>query len=332
MMLEGPERQAHPLLALWWQVGPSSRCNLDPSREKGLCAMVTRTGPTARPSSRERHVQVQSQQNHRKQSRSGSDSVRKRKPRGRKKQGREDDALPQYASPTMPPPLACQHRLGEECTPANSDGQDMAVEERAEMMQALKTAYPDPQERPDHVKKIVDKYDVKTTEQLRKEMHRTTDSISKARKLPHQLQDARTKHRKSWLKHLTNLATTLEKQVEAFDHQQKDYQERIQRSRKEIQISRRALQRLNVQAAETAIPEVTIEDDNQVEPPSQDAEEAELRSQVSQILRKCFKASSTSTAKDTIELLSDDEGEVEMDSPRMKRPRSSKRSSGHGLS
>ena len=130
----------------------------------------------------------------------------------------------------------------------------------------------------------------------------------------------------AWLKHLTILMKTLEKQVEAFDQQQKNSGRNPAIT---IHISRHTPQRFNIQAADTAIPEVTIEEGDQVEPPLQDAEEAELRSQVNQILKKCFKASS---AKDTIELLSDDEGEVEMDSPRMKRPRSSKRSSGHGLS
>ena len=150
-------------------------------------------GQDQRQPSRGRHAHMQNQtapqQNQRNQSRSGSASARKLKPRGRKKQGRDDDALPRYASPSMPPPWNANTDLAKN-TPATSDGLDMTVEEKAEMMQALKTAYPDPQEKPDPILKMLDKYDVKTTEQLRKEMHRTTDSISKARKLLHQLQDA----------------------------------------------------------------------------------------------------------------------------------------------
>lgn len=205
----------------------------------------------------------------------------------------------------------------------------MTMEERAEMMQALKTAYTDTAEMPDNIKKMVKKYDIKTTEQLTKEMHRTSTSIGQARKLLHQLQEAKTKHRKSWLQHLESLMTTLNKQYEAFEVQQKDYQERIQTSRKEIQTSRRTMQRLNSQAAEAAIPEQFIEEDEQAEPPLQDSEEAELRFNVNKMLKKCLKSSA---AKDLIELQSDEDDDSVMAVPASKRQRSCDRGSGNGSS
>ena len=122
---------------------------------------------------------------------------------------------------------------------------------------------------------------------------------------------------------------TLEKQIEAFETQQKDYQDRIQKSRREIHISRRNLQRLNSQAAETAIPEIAIEEEESIEPPLQDAEEAELRQQVSKIMRKCFK---TSNVKDTIDLNSDEEDDMVVESHTLKRPRSCEPGSGDATS
>jgi len=263
-------------------------------------------------------VQVQGRQQHQQpQARSGSEGARKnRRQRGRKKQQNEE--LPQYAAPAMPPPWKASGTTAKEAA-SSTEIVEMTAEETAEMMTALRSAYTDSQIMPEHVKKMVDKYEIKTTEQLRKEMHRTTDSISKARKLLHQLQDARSRHRKSWLSHLSNLMNTLEKQIEAFENQQKDYQDRIQKSRREIQTSRRALQRLNSQAAETAIPEVTIEEDEPSEPPLQDAEEAELRSHVNKILKKCCRAS---TAKEAIELSDEEVEEMDLEPHKHKRPRS----------
>jgi len=257
--------------------------------------------------------------------RSGSASNRRRRTKGKK---RQDDALPHYAAPTLPPPWSASSDISKKVTDTNEDVV-ITVEERAEMMQALKTAYNDPDGMPDHIKKMVRKYDVKTTEQLTKEMHRTSASIGQARKLLHNLQDAKTKHRKSWLKHLESLMSTLEKQFEAFETQQKDYQERIQTSRREIQTSRRTMQRLNAQAAEAAIPEQVIEEDDQVEPPLQDAEESELRSQVNKMLKKCLKSS---VAKDAIELQSDEDEDLVMQIPAQKRPRSCEPASGGGSS
>ena len=255
--------------------------------------------------------------------RSGSEGARKNRRHRGKKKGNED--LPQYAAPTLPPPWTSSSMNTKDAVPS-SDVVEMTAEETAEMMTALRTAYTDSQEMPDNVKKMVDKYEIKTTEQLRKEMHRTTDSISKARKLLHQLQDARSKYRKSWLSHLSNLMKTLEKQIEAFETQQKDYQERIQKSRREIQSSRRILQRLNSQAAETTIPEVTIDEEETAEPPLQDAEEAELRTQVTKILKKCCRASAV---KDAIEL-SDEDDDLMIEPQKLKRPRSSESGPGDG--
>eukprot|EP00435_Cladocopium_sp_Y103_P013959 s985_g3.t1 len=249
------------------------------------------------------------------ESRGRSGSAKKRRQRGKKKN--TDDGMPHYAAPTMPPPWK-NTDTSTKSAPSMAEAEDMTAEERAEMIQALRAAYPRQEDMPAYAKKIVDKYDIQTTQQLTKAMHRTTDSIKKARQMLHKLQDAKVRHRKSWLKHLGALMETLEKQVESFDNQQKDYQERIQNSKKELQISRRSLQKLNSQAAEAAIPEAVLEDEEPpVEPHQQDAEEAELRTKVNSLLRKCLKASAP---RETVEIPSDEE-EMEM-APTSKRPRS----------
>ena len=205
--------------------------------------------------------------------RSGSASNRKRRPRGKKK---NEEALPQYAAPAMPAPWKESEDTGKGAQHTKEEA-IMSVQKNAKMMQALKETDADKQEMPESIKKMVKEYDVKTTEQLTKEMHKASTSIGQSRKLLYQLQDTKIKHRKSWFKHLTTLMSTLEKQYEAFETQQKDYQDRIQKSRRDTRESCRTLQRLNVQAAEATIPETVIEEDDTIEPPLQDAEEMELR-------------------------------------------------------
>eukprot|EP00435_Cladocopium_sp_Y103_P041293 s1260_g11.t1 len=263
-------------------------------------------------------------------SRGRSESAKKRRGRGRgrKNPAQEEDGLPSYTAPAMPPPWRASEGFGRE-VPAPAEMADMTAEERAEVISALRTAYPNQSEMPANIKKLVDKYDVQTTQQLTKNMHRTTDSIKKARQMLHKLQDAKINHRKSWLRHLSTLMETLGKQIEAFENQQKDYQDRIQTSRKELQTSRRSLQRLNVQAAEAAIPEAVIEEEDQPEPQQQDAEESELRSQVNVLLRKCIKATAN---KEMIEILSEaEEDGVDMVGPLVKRPRSREPGDGGSL-
>ena len=193
---------------------------------------------------------------------------------------------------------------------------DAGSTEKAEIIQTLRSAYPDPKLMPDDVKKLVDKYDVQTNKQLTAEMHRTTTQLGKARKTLHSLQDAKTKHRTAWLRHLKNLLETLQKQIESFDTQQKDYHDRIQAAYKDVMISRRTLQRLNAQASEAALPAASIGDDED-EVTSVDGEENELRDQVHKLLQQCTKAS----AKEAVSLLSDEEDMDEMP-PTSKRLRS----------
>ena len=150
--------------------------------------------------------------------------------------------MPSYATPSLPPPW----NPGETPTkdlPSAVATSDMATTERTEMVQALRTAFPDAKSMPDDVKKFIDKYEVQNSKQITTEMHRATTTMGKARKTLHGLLDAKAKHRTAWLRHLRALLETLQKQVDAFETQQKDYQDRINAARREVQTSRRTLQR-----------------------------------------------------------------------------------------
>ena len=191
----------------------------------------------------------------------------------------------------------------------------MATTERTEMVQALRTAFPDAKSMPDDVKKFIDKYEVQNSKQITTEMHRATTTMGKARKTLHGLLDAKAKHRTAWLRHLRALLETLQKQVDASETQQKDYQDRINAARREVQTSRRTLQRLNAQAAEAALPETLIEEED-VETVNIDGEDRDLKEQVTILLNKCLKASDL----ESIDILSDEEDMAA--SPVLKRPRS----------
>ena len=116
---------------------------------------------------------------------------------------------------------------------------------------------------------------------------------------------------------------TLQKQVDAFETQQKDYHARIQTAHKEVQISRRTLQRLNAQAAEADIPEAVIEEEetnNEAIPV--DGDDVDLREQVGNLLQMCLKKSD----EDMIEIPSEDEDNAP--APKRQRSRDHGRSGG----
>ena len=218
--------------------------------------------------------------------RSGSASGPKRRQRGKKK--KNNDNLPHYDAPAVPPPWNAASTLTKEvpdqlCCFSGNVCRD-AIRDGSSPSHCLCGSH---QGDAGQCQEVGGQ--VRNQEHLRKDMHRTTDTISQARKLLHQLQDAQVKHRKSWLKHLTTLMTTLGKQVEAFETQQKDYKDRIQKSRREIQIFPQESSAFEMcKPRKQRFPEVAIEDGRADRTPLQDAEEVELRSQDLQAVFSCY--------------------------------------------
>ena len=244
-----------------------------------------------------------------------------RKNRGRRGRGRgnKNEEVPTYAKPTLPPPW--MPNSGNSAAATLVTENTSTDTENYEMAQALREAYPDPKNRPDNVRRVLDKADQHTTKHLTSALHRSTDALDKARSTLRQLQEAQHKHRQSWLRHLKQVMESLEKQMVAFDEQQQDYGQRITNGRRAINTSRREIQRLNTQASLASMPETVIEDDFDETLPEYDKEEKKLRSQVGELLTKCMEMTEERTP---IEIESDDEA---MDASR-KRLRSNEQKDG----
>ena len=189
----------------------------------------------------------------------------------------------------------------------------------AEMVRDFREAYPNPAAMPAEVRRIVEKYDAQTGKNLTAAMLSTSTQIGESRDTLRKLQDARVKHRTSWLKHMKTLMETLGKQVEAYEKQQKDYDERIKNTRKAIQGARRELQRLNAQAATDQKKDIQPpieEDENQEQ--AIDVEESDLRTQVQDLLGKCLRKTEAA-----IDIPSEEEEAMDESTERLaKRPRS----------
>lgn len=111
---------------------------------------------------------------------------------------------------------------------------------------------------------------------------------------------------------------TLEKQVEAYESQQKDYDKRIANTKRETQGARRELQRFNAQAATDQKREVQPIKEEEHQEPVIDVEENDLRNQVQDLLGRCLKKTEAA-----IDLLSEEEEPMDESSERTaKRPRS----------
>jgi len=234
--------------------------------------------------------------------------------KGRGKQEADNQQVPRYAAPTMPPPWKPEKTNLKASTTAASSAD---AENSAELAQALREAYPDLNAMPDNARKALIKAEVRSTKQIEADMYRATTTQGNSRRTLHKLQEAKTKHRTTWLKHLKTIMESLSRQMVAYDEQQEDYTVRIATIRKDIQITRRDIQRLNTQAALAALPETPLEDDvEQDVNVEMDQEEATLRKEVNELLQNCLKANN----KEPIEIKSEEEDEAM--GRTAKRPRS----------
>eukprot|EP00435_Cladocopium_sp_Y103_P065547 s381_g27.t1 len=183
-----------------------------------------------------------------------------------------------------------------------------AVDAEAEMVRDLRDEYPDAAEMPAGVRKVLEKHEHQTGKQLTSSMLRTSRAVGKAREDLRKIQDAKAKHRSTWLQHLKSIVETLTKQIESFDAQQTDYVKRIRITKNNIQAQRRELQRLNAQAAadNRADLQANIGEDDTTNEAVVDVEEAALRSQVNELLNKCFKQTEA-----PIDILSEDDDHME---------------------
>ena len=256
------------------------------------------------------------------QHRGRSASVRSQpKPRRRpKKKKNASEEVPFYAAPSMPAPW----KSDQETIKSTEKETAAAANISAEMVRDFREAFPNPATMPPEVRRIVEKYDAQTGKNLTAAMLSTSTQIGDSRDTLRKLQDARIKHRSSWLQHMKSLMETLGKQVEAYEKQQKDYDERITTTRRAIQGARRELQRLNAQAATDQKKDIqpSIEEDENQEQ-TIDLEEDDLRTQVQDLLSKCLRKTDVA-----IDIPSEEEEAMDDSAERLaKRPRSVDQSS-----
>lgn len=253
---------------------------------------------------------------HPQRERSGSAKTTKQG-RGRRKKHTKG---PPYATLTMPPPWKPDGTALRDSTSAPST----AVTVQAEWIKEIREAYGDEKDMPANIRRMLEKHDPNSGRQLTASINKTTKDLEKARDSLQKLSEAKAKHRTQWMSHMKSLMETLSKQVEAFEVQQKNYDDKIKSNQRDIQVTRRELKRLTAQAAadhSTEIAEAAPEEEEQTDIAIKliDVEEDALRSQVHELLAKCLNQADRSKA---VEIESDEEHMDTSTERGSKRPRS----------
>ena len=218
----------------------------------------------------------------------------------------------------MPPPWKPDHQPAQEAPSAST----VVANAQAELMRELREAYPDEQEMPPNVRKVVEKHDPLSGKNLTAAVNKATKNLDKARDSLRKLQDAKNKHRTQWMHHMKALMETLEKQVAAFDKQQEGYEQKIYTTQREVHAARKDLTQLTVQAAANPHPEIPVanEDDDIKSEIAGDPEEDGIRTQVYELLSKCLRKADKAAV--VVDVPSEEEQMDTSTERHTKRPRS----------
>ena len=193
--------------------------------------------------------------------------------------------------------------------------------EKQEMVEHLRKAYPDPAKMPEETRLFIERTEQESGRAGIKNLHQATKYLGKVKKHLEDVTDQRRAHRSSWMAHLSTGIKMWEKQLEDFRRHQAMLTEQAGKARSEITATNRIIQQLsNATAGGPAMPQPTIpaEMDEIPEDPA-DKEEEILRKQLQSVLQSCASSLGLDAEAKVTEIQDDDKTEEEQ---RSKRPRS----------
>lgn len=180
----------------------------------------------------------------------------------------------------------------------------------AELIAAIKKAFPDASSLPLEIREALDKTEVAVT----KDLHRATSALGRAQKTLRELEEAKEKHRSQWMNHLKDALQSWQQQMQSYEDQQEAFNTAIVKAKTDLNQSHRSIQVLNAKAAGKTPPEAApVESDGLGHPQGEeDSEEKALRKQVHQALAQCaLKVSEKLSIKEFPELVEVHSGDEE---------------------
>ena len=168
--------------------------------------------------------------------------------------------------PPWPTPDSSVNNLLPTSAPFPNQVMETIVQKR-EVIQALKTAYPEssniPQDTKDLIQKLeqeIEKLEKENSKATTKNLHTATTSLGKAQKALTETLEAKRAHRQRWTSHVTDAAKVWETQLHEYRQQQSAFQEIIAKSRRDIENARNVIQVLSAKATQAtlaSIPPIT---------------------------------------------------------------------------
>ena len=179
---------------------------------------------------------------------------------------------------------------------------------------------------PKDVRDLIDRTQSQTTRSITKDLHAETSNLGKAKKMLLEITEAKRAHKEAWTQHLLDSVELWNKQLQDFTQQQALLAEKENKAIRDIQSANKAIQALNLQAAEG---------DSKTSPPpaemipstptdvqtKKDQETADLQQKLQKAFQSCLEATGTKIPKEIEEIHeSDEDGEGNRKRQRSQEP------------
>ena len=159
----------------------------------------------------------------------------------------------------------------------------------ADLIAAIRRAYPDSTAMPSEVRDALDRSELVVNKQVTQDLHRATASLGRAQRAVRELEESRERHRQLWYQHLQESLKMWKDQMDGFDTQQEEYHTAIQKAKADMNQAHHNIQTLNARAAGKPPPEPVMEvkPEDQAAPGDPDPEERALRKQLHNLVAQC---------------------------------------------
>eukprot|EP00434_Breviolum_minutum_P033050 symbB.v1.2.029238.t1/scaffold3175.1/size97379/5 len=155
-----------------------------------------------------------------------------------------------------------------------------------ELVLALKKAFPESASLPQPLREAMEKAENAGMRQVTKDLHVATSSLGRARRAHQEANEARSKLKAAWMRHLQESLSAWESQLDTYRSNMAKLQDAEAKALQEVANAKKTIQQLNSHAEGAGIEDTSLTEE--LTDAAQDKEEEKLRQQLQDVMTTCL--------------------------------------------
>lgn len=173
-----------------------------------------------------------------------------------------------------------------------------------ELVLALKKAFPESASLPQPLREAMEKAENAGMRQVTKDLHVATSALGRARRAHQEANEARSKLKAAWMRHLQESLSAWESQLDTYRSNMAKLQDAEAKALQEVANAKKTIQQLNSHAEGAGVEDTSLMEE--LTDAAQDKEEEKLRQQLQDVMTTCLATVGVEPKADVLEI-SDEE-------------------------